>query len=45
MASVTQPAGFVFDNTDCNDREFGINPGVYDPPGDRIDRNCDGRDQ
>ena len=45
VASVTQPAGFVADNTDCNDREFGINPGVPDPPRDRIDRNCDGRDQ
>ncbi len=44
VASITQPAGFVADNTDCDDRNAGINPGALDSPGDRIDQDCDGID-
>ena len=35
-------AGYILDNTDCNDQDFTINPGVAEIGGDLIDQNCDG---
>lgn len=35
------PAGFVSDNTDCNDNDATINPGVDEVCGDDIDNDCD----
>jgi len=37
------PFGHVADNTDCDDGEFDVNPGIVDRPGDG-DMNCDGAD-
>jgi arylsulfatase A-like enzyme len=34
----------LFAGGDCNDDDPAIRPGVYDPPGDRLDQNCTGAD-
>lgn len=39
---VIQPAGYVLDNTDCNDGSAAINPSVIEVADDGIDNNCDG---
>ena len=40
QASCTQPAGYVADNTDCNDQAFEANPN-HDEVCDAIDNDCD----
>ena len=31
-------------SVDCNDNDARIHPGAYDPKGDKLDRDCDGKD-
>ena len=38
----TQPAGYVTDNTDCNDSKAAIHPGAADNTCDAVDNDCDG---
>ena len=36
------PQGYVFDNSDCNDEDAGVNPAAEEVC-DQIDNNCDGQ--
>ena len=38
----SKPAGYVADNTDCDDTDVAVNPGMVDVCGDGIDNNCSG---
>jgi hypothetical protein len=41
VIACSQPSGRVSNNTDCDDTNLAIRPGVSDPPGG-VDQNCDG---
>jgi len=42
---IPQVSGYVTNNTDCDDSDATVNPGVLDTCGDGIDQNCDGTDK
>jgi hypothetical protein len=41
---VTQPVGFVYDETDFDEFSDSVYPGAMEIPGDGIDQDCDGKE-
>jgi len=44
QTSITAPAHYVSDHTDCDDTKASIHPGAQEIPDDGIDQDCDGYD-
>jgi hypothetical protein len=44
-ADCTAPAGYVADDTDCDDTDASVNPGAVEICGDGIDQDCSGADE
>ncbi len=44
MSHISQPTGYVTDNSDCDDTDALINPNGIEIPGDGIDQDCNGSD-
>ncbi len=42
-ASLSQPAGYVSENTDCDDNRSDVHPGMAEVCEDGVDNNCDGQ--
>jgi len=44
LTQCSPPAGYVVDNTDCDDGNASVHPGAPEVDGDGIDQDCDGTD-
>ncbi len=44
VIDISPPAGYVTDNSDCDDADADIFPGAPEVCGDGFDQNCDGQD-
>jgi len=44
VQTISQPAGYVSDNTDCDDASNSVHPGASEILDDNIDQDCDGAD-